>query len=237
MASVLDEFKLKGIKFNGNYPSDVVLRDKFEASGFFQYLWNMPPVKETESHLYGTNDKYVKSELAAEVIQKATKTVAGTEKDNIGVFRTLVEVITNTHNWADAEKEGTHKWWLLVEHDHENKIVRFSFIDNGIGVLESINKRAYKQGLKESLSSYLKNNAEILMDVLNGKIKSRTGLSFRGKGLPAIYKAFKGNYFSNFTFITNNVSLNLQTNQNAELEHDFSGTFFYFEMNKKNIIS
>lgn len=152
------------------------------------------------------------------------------------IQRLLIETMTNTHNHAVEKLEGKMEWWLSVEHDEKNNKVSFAFIDNGLGILKSIDKRGYLTGQIDTIKSYLTKDANILKDIFEGKLKSRTNLSYRGKGLPAIYKGYVDNYYSNLCVITNNAKAVFDKKSFSRVGNEFTGTLIYFELNKSNVI-
>ena len=76
----------------------------------------------------------------------------------------------------------------------------------------------------------MKDNADILREVLEGKIGSRIGLSYRGKGLPEIYKRFKREQFSRLIIIANDVFADVEKDDFRILDKPFKGTFFHWEI-------
>lgn len=141
LASVLEDARLIGVKFNGNFPDAPSLKEKFLKSGFLEYLFDAKGFAH-DSQIFGLRDIIVKPDLVDEVLEQALATVTGDPTTlNGGLYRTLIEAMTNTHNHADSDSEGVQKWWLLVEHHPDSKKVLFSFVDNGVGILDSINKR------------------------------------------------------------------------------------------------
>lgn len=76
----------------------------------------------------------------------------------------------------------------------------------------------------------LKDNADIMREVLNGKIGSRTGLAYRGNGLPEIYKRFQREQFSNLIIIANDVFADVEKDEYKLLPKPFKGTFFHWEI-------
>jgi len=236
LISIVTDFTRRGIKVQGNYPKNQLFKDKLEQSGFFEYVYGSVSNenKNVKNAIYTKYSTEVEAVKSYEINRLATETVFGTNIGSEDIQRVLVELMMNTFKHADPEIEAAENWWLSVEHDNILKKVTFAFIDNGVGILSSINKLAYKQGIFKSFKGFFKDDIEILRDILDGKIKSRTGLSFRGKGLPAILNAFKRNSFSNLTIITNNVYANFDTKHFRAISPDFMGTLIYFELSTDN---
>ncbi len=236
LISILNDFKKRDIRFSGKVPKDTLIRDKFEQSGFFEYVYGhiKSKNKNSKTKIFTKSHKQVLSELTSEIVSEATNTVFGHREGSEYIQRVLVEVMTNTHNHSSIN-EGSLEWWLSVEHDEYNKKVSFAFIDNGMGIMESINKRAYNSGILDQIIG-LFSDARVFEDIFNGKLKSRTNLQYRGKGLPTIYKGFKQNFYSNLCVLTNNVKAHFESDSFSYLKNKFAGTLIYFELNERNLL-
>ena len=135
----------------------------------------------------------MKADVASALIRFSAEKLFGEPLKLKGVYTTLIECMNNTINHATMDEDDKEVWWATVYFDEERKIAFFNFLDNGVGILESLDLK-WHNDLK--LMTGLKNNADILREVLEGKIGSRIGLSYRGKGLPEIYKRFRREQFS-----------------------------------------
>ena len=218
-------------------PLDFTVNDKLDKSGFFEYMNGANASernKKAFNKIHTKNSKEVDSEFTDKILQQATTTIWGDKRGNEDIQRVFVELMMNTNKHADPDNEASETWWLSAEHDEKNKKVSFAFVDNGVGILESIDKLAYKQGKFKELKALIKNDKDLLKDIMEGKLKSRTGLSFRGKGLPASLKAFQRNSFSKFTIVTNGVYADFENNTFKTLYSKFSGTLIFFELSQEN---
>jgi hypothetical protein len=144
------------------------------------------------------------------------------------VYVTLTELMANTRQHADPRKHRAKRWWVLILKDGRNKRAHFVFFDTGVGILNSVQTKFEKFIAK---LPFINNQPRLLQELLNGAFRSRTGLSYRGKGLPAIgeYLA-KRKHFDNLRVITNRVSADVSANVSSELPEDFRGTLFSWEM-------
>jgi hypothetical protein len=138
--------------------------------------------------------------------------------------------MNNTVNHAAVGSNPKESWWASVFYDEKGKIARFNFFDNGIGILDSINLK-----LGDKIKHYigLKQRTNIMQDAITGKLGSRTGLSYRGKGLPTIYKAFNEGCMTNLIIISNDVYVNVGKNEYTNLGKSFKGTFFHWEVSEQ----
>ena len=247
LLSAVVRFKSRRIFFNGDVPRDANARKMLFDSGFFDYINDT--FKEEDHYelkarkIYTHAKKNVDSVLGMKIIENASKVVWGKQKRCPGVQRVFLELMQNTNNHASYEGTGEKHWWLSVKHIKEEKRVTFSFIDYGVGVFNSLkNKRPGEKfygALDNLIASYLKsifknNDSGMLKAIFEGELhRTATGKTYRGKGLPGIYEAYKNNEISNLAMITNNVFYNSVRNEYAPLHVGFEGTFVYWEINEK----
>ena len=237
LLSVMFNFVDERISVEAKPPIDAIVNDKLDKSGFFEFMRGANASERNKraiNRIHTKNSKEVQSEFTDKILQQASKTVWGDSRGNEDIQRVFVELMMNTHKHANPKKVASERWWLSAEHDEKNERVNFAFVDNGVGILRSIDKLAYKQGMFKSLRALFKDDIDLLKDIMEGKLKSRTGLSFRGKGLPASLKAFKRNSFSKFTIVTNGVYADFEKNVFKTFKPKFSGTLIFFELNRDN---
>jgi hypothetical protein len=237
LLSIMFNFVADNLGVEATAPLDFTVNDRLDKSGFFEFMSGANASernKKAFNKIHTKNSKEVDSEFTDRILQQATTTIWGDKRGNEDIQRVFVELMMNTNKHADPNKEASETWWLSAEHDEENKKVSFAFVDNGVGILESIDKLAYKQGKFRELRALIKNDKELLQDIMEGKLKSRTGLSFRGKGLPASLKAFQRKSFSKFTIVTNGVYADFEKNTFKTFQPKFSGTLIFFELSQEN---
>ena len=248
LLSIMVKFKAQKIDFNGDFPKDEKARSILTDSGFFKALGghfrdeNRYDISKSKRNLIHTHaQKNVDSVLTANIIEQASKTIWGEGKRCQGVQRTLVELMLNTNNHATIGMEGDKHWWLSVNHHSETNKVSFSFVDYGVGVFNSLEKKPVGNKfyrVLDKMTSLFKytNNADLLKLIFNGELhKTVTEQYWRGKGLPGIYEAFKRNSFSRLYIVSNDVYADVENNVYRKLNCNFSGTFIYFELNPTNL--
>lgn len=246
LLSIMVKFKASNIDFDGNFPTNLSARRIIEQSGFFENLFKRfkdeeryaihPKSNTIHTHAW----KDVDSELGAEIVENASKTIWGEARRCQGVQRALLELMQNTNNHAKIGKEGEKHWWLSVNHIKDEKKVTFSFVDFGVGVFKSLDNKTEKSkffGWKEKLANAFNysGNVELLKLILEGKLhKTVTDKHFRGKGLPGIKEVFSRNQISNLHIITNDVYSNVSKGEYKRISKSFSGTFVYWELTQEN---
>ena len=83
--------------------------------------------------------------------------------------------------------------------------------------------------------SGVRSNGDVLRKIFEGILhKTSTHAYFRGKGLNAIYKAYKKDDFSDFVMITNDVIYDSRADTYEKLSVPFSGTFVYWTLRQGN---
>lgn len=241
------QFKATGIDFNGNRPKVEKIAKKLENSGFFKILYDEEEsVKkdfigqrsisiDDQKDIYTHATKSVDSELTASLIENAAEFLWGEKRRCLGVQRILIELMQNTNNHA-SRNAGEKYWWLSVSRANNPKRICFSFIDYGMGIFESLATK----GTGDKFYGWLKKMKEICVperhhEVLNKMMtgefhRTVTGKSYRGKGIPGIYKQLERNAITKLITISNDAFANATVGDFHHLSHPLSGTFVYWEV-------
>ena len=119
-------------------------------------------------------------------------------------------------------------WHFGISHVEDSNLVKFSFVDNGRGIIKS-----FTEGFLSRVLNFFSDNADILETAFKDGIESRTGLSWRGKGLPTIYENYKDGYIKNLVVISNDVYIDFDNEIYMKLEIPFSGTYYYWILNNE----
>ncbi len=232
LLSVVNEFTARGKKIIGSKPKNPKAKRVLELSGFFDYMsGSIEYYSEVNSNtIIEQSNKSVEPQSTAKVVSSAMKTVTGKSQRNKKLQGLFIELMANSinHGFPGSQKK---KWILSTSHYQKERYVSFSFIDNGVGVLKTLNQKIGRQ-----LLTLFKGKQDLLQSAFKGEIGSRTGLPFRGKGLPFIKDKYDTNRISNLFILTNNVILDYISNEFYEIDIPYSGTFYYFELNSNNQI-
>lgn len=211
-------------------PERAALAEKYVDSGIYGGLnirfadGNIRPAHGT---IFRTTDTEVKGEIARSLIEFSTRKIFGEPQKLKGVYTTMIECMNNTFNHANLNETSKEIWWATVYCDTERRVAFYNFLDNGVGILESIKLR-YSDAVLRMVG--FRSNEKLLKDVLEGKIGSRTGLSYRGNGLPEIYKRFHRGQISRLIIIANDVFADVEKDEYRLLSTAFKGTFFHWEV-------
>ncbi len=244
LLSSMIKYRANNRLFNGNKPRRKDLLKRLIDSGFFQQLYSKPSLENDysintiKSKIYTHAQKTVDAPLAHQLIGQASKVVWGEKRRCPGIQNTLKELMQNTHNHA-SENKGEKLWWTVISKDWDEKKVRFSFIDYGLGVFRSLNDKKPTEKFYKALEKlkikfpWAQSEAEQLELILKGELhRTSTGQNNRGKGLPAIYKSLIDGRLDSLVIITNGVYADVKNSDFHMLDNEFHGTFISWEMNK-----
>lgn len=142
----------------------------------------------------------------------------------------LTELIANAVEHGIQNKNIN--WWLTQDLNRVDKKIVYTFVDMGIGIVQS-HKKA---GLPFHYNFF--SSRKIVKDAFLGKLGSSTKEIDRGKGLPQIRDLISKNIVSDATIITNNVSLTFNNNyiQTAQT-FNFVGTYYTWTISANNVKS
>lgn len=230
LLSICGYLKDQGVRVSGSYPKNPAVRSEFEKTGFLKYFIaqyknkdNIDSPNEILTRgLDKTNPKGVSSK-----IKGAMRTVWGSEQKNTGMQGLLIELMANTVNHAYQKHQKG--WYFAVEHDKQNKKVKFCFVDNGQGILNTI-KFKFKDSFKRTFGT--SDDGKLLIEAFEGKFGSRTQLSYRGRGLPAVKKNSDRGIIKNLVVISNNIYLSFDNQNYEQMPTSFAGTFYYWELDQ-----
>jgi hypothetical protein len=96
----------------------------------------------------------------------------------------------------------------------------------GIGIFNSVELSARLRVY--NLTGLLR--PRILKELLEGKIPSSTGKSYRGRGLPSIYRSAAANKLQRFVILTNEVYADATRNDFRSLVTELRGVVLYWEV-------
>ncbi len=228
LLSVMDELSKQNVLIKGAKPKDPDVKDVLERSGFFKYMSGSVDEKNKNSkntilRTGGVNDSVIN---LPEEIRKANDTVWGSTGRNPPMRGSVYEMMRNSCDHAFKDVDNII-WHLAISHDDSNNLVKFSFVDNGKGII-----RSFRNGILKAVKHLFTDNVDILNTAFRNGIESRTGLSWRGKGLPTIFENYQDGYFKNLVVISNDVFIDFDRSLSKKLSVPFSGTYYFWVLNK-----
>lgn len=218
------------ISIQGTYPEDSEVRARFEKLGFLRYFkakYQNGASSASKSEIIERGITTTNPKLTSSKIREAMGTVFSTNSKNTKIQGMLIELMANTVN--HAYHKGQKGWYLALDHCENEKSVRFSFVDNGDGILNTIKVR-FKDRVSKMVG--MTNDGQLLQEAFEGKFGSRTRLAYRGRGLPLIKKNFESGYIKNLVVISNNVFYDFTEGTFQILGTEFEGTFYFWELNE-----
>ena len=216
---------------HGNAPKDVELRELFLQSGFYSYVKSKRREKTNENQLiHKITKNKVEPKIAKEACITGLKHVFNNDDIFDPLYDILIEIMQNTNNHAGGDIRGKYDWWLHVYNDPNTMTSKYTFLDLGNGIFESLPVKSFKRKLGQTLG--LAHNVDLVKPLFNGEIKSRTDKPERGKGIPQVYQSSQHKAFSSFHLISNNVKVDVKSMETTRLNTNFKGTLFYWELSK-----
>ena len=207
-------------------PSDPSIESILAQTGFYDHvLVSGPKPKAEHGCMFERQSHRVDSAKARDLIHLATSEVYGARRKAPMTFRSLLECMMNTVQHASAAHARKEDWWVSVFCDAGT--AKFAFVDNGVGIFKSV-QLSRLQRLRRAFG--LPDNPGLLREIMEGKIGSRTGLSYRGKGLPTLHGLAKAGTLKNLTIITNDVRAFVSEDRYERLTMPFRGTFYCWEL-------
>jgi len=210
----------------GSVPKDEGANSVLESSGFYEFVTrhgrqHTPKgknimrrgVARTAPHFLGNE------------VRKSMETIWGAPGRNPVLRNMIFEMMRNSCDHAFVEEDET-QWHLAISHDIQNKVVKFSFVDNGRGIIQSLKSDTpFKK-----IINFFSGNDDILETAFRNGIESRTGFKWRGKGLPSIFEGYREGYIKNLLVISNDVILHFDVGNKRILPHSYKGTYYYWEI-------
>ena len=223
----------RSVILQGNFPSNEECLDFFVKTGFLNDKVNATGMRFNKSE----NTEFFKPRLGqGKLCTTDTIKICNIVKhacDYLGrndfyddLVAIIKEIAGNSIEWSKSYKE---QWTLGVMFDRD--CVRFSILDLGKGILETVYRRFIKR-----ITQVFSNDIEFLNDVFDKQYTSSSREENRYKGLPSIKKAFIDGKIENLYVMTNSVLLCFnnptQSIQFSLSRNAFRGTLYYWEINK-----
>lgn len=237
LLSVVKELAYYDVDVTGNIPNDGECRRIFVESGFLPHMKSITGKFSqdlTNKNLILTRGKdKTRNKEVGETIKQAVEMITGKREHFPPIFSIIQEINGNSIEHAYDKKRKEH-WLLSINHDKTNNKVIFSFADNGVGILRTL-RRKLPQQFFDALN--LKNDPDILKGAFTKKYSSRHEQQInRNKGLPLLKKIQTENLeVKNLFVITNDVFLYIDTYKSIPIGKNFSGTFYYWELDNECI--
>ena len=237
-----DEF-INGNAIHGNLPNNPSLQKMFSKAGFYKFVnpiyQRIQKSTDVNGEIHKITREKVEPMLAGEICESAMiHTFDKIDPKDQSFYRILIECMANTKNHANYGKRNeVYNWWLLAYKEADTKITKFCFLDLGVGIFGSLEKKYRENKLPSFLKRIFvpKNNKKTLQKIYEGERKTSTeGLEGRGQGLNYVYDLVKKDAtICNFTLLSNDIIAHFGYNAEDTIEpqgNDFVGTMYYWEI-------
>lgn len=237
LIAIFDNIEKNKIAYDiiGNLPQKKECKEIFQNSGFFNHVYSFYRSDEI-------NEEYLQIESNNKVCNDTTKKVLEFIKKHLGKDRVelqdmksiLIELMTNSVEHAYKNRESYRsRWFLMARYDNISKEVKFSFLDRGLGIPNTVNKKMLEKlsqvTNKLKILDFIPENT-LIYSALKGEFRSETKERHRGKGLPSIYEASRANYIRNLVIYANKGYINLVDDVKKDIDSTFRGTLFTWKI-------
>jgi len=210
------------------WPTDPVLAGAFASSGLKSYLEDTPPTDTDLGMIRRRHNKKVESKTARDLIAFSTRALFGERRREHASYATFIECMGNTFEHSDKHAEGQETWWASINCDPLARKAQCTFVDIGIGIFESVAFKGFVRRMTGAVRK-LTSRPQVLRDLLQRKIGSRTGESYRNRGMPKIYADARAGLLQNLIIITDNVYADITRDEFKTMNRRFKGTFYHWE--------
>jgi hypothetical protein len=194
----------------------------FANSGFYKYVYSKKrgPLHADPDTLSIESGSLVVPGKAADTKEFTKRSLMKDEsKDTKSIYTTLIECMGNTRQHAYKKGSGYAKWWLMASYDKESVRVHFTFLDNGYGIPSTIRMR-FGEKIRSVFGKIVGEvpDSGLILSALNGEFRTRTGIAYRGKGLPSIFETARNKKIDNLIVISKKGYVGWKKSEKGELE-------------------
>ena len=240
LLSSVEELSLNKKLVSGSVPKNKNAYNFLLESGFFQNIAkvnkrlsnNIKTRKNDNRNLLmlGYSTTKGKGKIIGENIKLAMDALTGLKQHYRPIYTLIMEMNANSIEHAYYKGKDEKHWVLGINYKKDENKLYFTFTDNGLGILQQLNIRLDRR-IKQLLKDRKFSNDVMLKNLFDKKYNSRFKTqNNRNRGLPIIQHQTVKNTVKNLICITNDVYLNLETKNSIILDKEFSGTFYYWEL-------
>ena len=188
--------KVLQYSFRGNLPLASTPKSVFERSGYLNFFKIRKLIMpECAEYVQIKSGKDVDTNIASEICDFVNCKLKTETYFTKILYSTLIELMSNTAKHAYNEHNKMIGCWYIYA-VCENEKVSMSFIDTGEGIPKTVKKK-----LTEKINWKI-TDAELINAAFTEEGRSETGLSYRGRGLPYIYRNVRENKLKDFYVIS-----------------------------------
>lgn len=232
LISTIDEVGTRyGVPMRGTEPRNQKMREVFRRSGFYQYAQPpraIGPLAADRGLVDHHHRALFDDAITEKIVHFATERAWGSKDDHWPTYDALGEFMQNT--LEHARKSGRQRWWVSVFYDEQRNSSHFTFLDTGLGILGSRKVKTLTR-MRQVLG--LGTDADILHDIFEGRLASRTEIDWRGWGLPRVRKWVRRGEIVDLKVLTNHIKGDVGRERFVMLRNAFRGTLYHWELRKK----
>lgn len=228
--SMLNKLSFRRIRYWGTYPDNDIAKQVIVDSGFLDLVktnLQKPEKREIGNQLFMIGKDSVDSRSIGDAVKKAMANILGKESVYPPVYEDMLEISANSVEHANDYR--FEKNWL-ISISVERNVLHFILADTGLGILANLRKKK-AQVIRDW---FVKNDADVLIDVFNRQYQSITGEVNRHKGLPVIFESFKDGFISDLMVLTNKVMIDFKTCEAKILHKGFNGVLYSWTISIDN---
>ncbi len=197
-------------EFKGTLPQNENAKKVFMESGFLNYVHTKRIITPTKADdkIQIITGKNTNSSVAKNICDFVRSRFNKDYKFTIDLYKTLIELMSNTVHHAYDEKGLMAPCWYLYAIDKGDSIL-FAFIDTGNGIPSTV-KRKWIEKVPFAIS-----DAELIYSAFLGESRTETGMYNRGHGLPALYEKVKSGRLKNFYVLSGSGSCRSSKSENG----------------------
>lgn len=218
----------------GSMPRNKEARELIEKSGFYKFVsaLNRSKVSTINDRIQISSGFDSDGALTGEICNFVHQSCGGGPKDTKRLYSMVMELMTNTRQHAYGESGAMVGKWYIFAENIENR-VRFVFLDTGLGIPATINKKGTEE-LKEFIRIFGIgiNDSKYISSALRGEFRTETKQVNRGKGLPGIYEDSCNGILTNLIIISGRGECRIMPDrsiQENQLKTSFAGTLFMWD--------
>lgn len=202
------------IPFNirGNTPNDKYCNDVFIKTGFLDY-WNNNIEKTTSNDCVRIrHGDLVTTETIREMCVFTQEKLGVDRVYTKPLFNVINELMSNTVDHAYPEQNTVlTDWYLYAEYIQAKNIVNFAFLDIGEGIPTTLQKKLHEKIFHRfDIPNRIFGadiHGQLILAALKGfkdtdVVRSKTGLAYRGKGLPRIFEIYNNEKISDLYILS-----------------------------------
>jgi len=223
----------KRLSVSGNIPRDPLCATILVTSGFLKHVSypNKGSIPKDLNVLDVVSGRKVLPDIAQKFVSFARDRLPVAKDTSRSIYKTVIECMANTRDHAYPRPGGD--WWLMASYRKDTRTVHFTFVDNGMTIPATVRKKIAE--VVSSIATALvpissgTRESDLINSALLGKYRTRTGLSYRGKGLPSIYAQSRNRRIKNLTIVSSHGYIDVEANIVKDLQQKFQGTLLSWD--------